>query len=418
MPLNDLIKEYSLQTLSDKTNISINSLEKLQKREWDKLQKTQVVGFLKILEREYNINLDELRAEAENFYKEHTTKESNNPIDVVGVANVKSESKFVSGFITLVTLAVLAYTTWYYFAGHKIDSQEDNNESNKSGMFDNTLESVKELIGMDGNTPTENALAATVEANNTAKDTNNSNENSIEAEKKENTTTNTAPVAPVEAVENSAASNSTAENTKFNTVAAAATSEAAVDNNSQSATAVEANSNIQEETTSVSSSNETVATNSEANNSVESETQESIKETAVATADKVESTDNNVSEESPLNNSEVNNSELIKDPTEAETTAVKIEKIAIKPLSKRLWLGIYNLDSKKRVNKFITSEIELPVTAKLAVITGHNRLEIKTESGDTMRFKNKGRVYLLVSQEGIKEITKSEYKQFTKNRAW
>lgn len=418
MPLNDFIKEYSLQTISDKTNISINALEKLQKREWDKLQKAHVVGFLKILEREYNINLDELRAEAENFYKEHKSTESSNPIDVVGVANIKSESKFVSGFITILTLAVLAYATWYYFAGHKINTQVDNNESNESGMFDDTLSSVKELLGMAGNTQNQNALESTIEANNSANDTNSSNENSTEAVKKENTTINIAPVTPGGAVENAVATNSTVESRKFNTVAA--NSEAAADNNSQSASAVEANSSSQEETAPVSSAleNSAVATNSEANNSIESETQNGTAEKNVATANKVENTEDNISNESLVDNSKANNSELIKDPAEANTTAVKIEKIAIKPLSKRLWLGIYNLESNKRVNKFITSKIELPVNAKLALITGHNRLEIKTENGDAMRFKNKGRVYLLVSQEGIKEISKSEYKQVTKNRAW
>jgi len=37
MLLND--KEYSLQEISEKTNITIENLEKLQNREWDKFKR-------------------------------------------------------------------------------------------------------------------------------------------------------------------------------------------------------------------------------------------------------------------------------------------------------------------------------------------------------------------------------------------
>ncbi len=410
MPLNELVKEYSLRTVSEKTNISTNSLNKLINKEWDKMQEPQVIGFIRIIEREYGIDLSGLEEEARAYYKEHKAKESHNPIDIVGVAEVKSENKIISGLVTLITLAVVAYATWYYVQDHDAKKSQniEGNGSSSSGMFEETLTSVKSLLGISAsseqNRPKEqnetNSSAVIGEQNRTALVSKKSeqNETVVKEEPKQELS------KPIE------------EHKKFDiTAVAQEENNTPIDNVKNSE--AESNSSSQESTAAIDAeSNGTLVAKSESSSLMSSESNASTNETIVSGSEI-----NNSEESVVLQAQESNISESSESGLEENTTVQsegKISEITIKPLSKRLWLGIYDLDKKKRINKFITSKITLPVDGNYAIITGHNKLEISGDSLEAMRFPQKGRVYLLVSQNGIKKIDKNEYKSITKNRAW
>ena len=174
---------------------------------------------------------------------------------------------------------------------------------------------------------------------------------------------------------------------------------------STTATATESNSGEEEE------SHSSSQTNSESN--------ATAGEVTVTGTEINNSQEEAVSQESNLSESSVSESNGTLQESNRSTQGVgTLSKIKVKPLSKRLWLGIYNLDTHTRVNKFITSEIDIPIDGNYAIITGHNKFEISGDSLEVTRFPGKGRIYLLVSPEGIKKIDKSEYKQVTKNRAW
>ena len=410
MPLNELVKEYSLRTVSEKTNISTNSLNKLINKEWDKMQEPQVIGFIKIIEREYGIDLSGLEEEARAYYKEHKAKESHNPIDIVGVAEVKSENKIISGFVTLITLAVVAYATWYYVQDHDAKKSQniEGNGSSSSGMFEETLTSVKSLLGIsarsDQNRPKEqnetNSSAVIGEQNGTAVVSKSSeqNESVVKEEPQQELS------KPIE------------EHKKFDITAVTQEENSSTASDGMSSKA-ESNSSIQESTVAVEAENNgTLVAQSESSSLMSSESNASTEETVVSGSEI-----NNSEESIVLQAQEGNISESSESGLDENTTMQsggKISEITIKPLSKRLWLGIYDLDKKRRVNKFITNEITLPVDGNYAIITGHNKLEISGNSFEAMRFPQKGRVYLLVSQNGIKKIDKNEYKSITKNRAW
>ncbi len=410
MPLNELVKEYSLRTVSEKTNISTNSLNKLINKEWDKMQEPQVIGFIRIIEREYGIDLSGLEEEARAYYKEHKAKESHNPIDIVGVAEVKSENKIISGFVTLITLAVVAYATWYYVQDHDAKKSQniEGNGSSSSGMFEETLTSVKSLLGIsarsDQNRPKEqnetNSSAVIGEQNGTAVVSKSSeqNESVVKEEPQQELS------KPIE------------EHKKFDITAVTQEENSSTASDGMSSKA-ESNSSIQESTVAVEAENNgTLVAQSESSSLMSSESNASTEETVVSGSEI-----NNSEESIVLQAQEGNISESSESGLDENTTMQsggKISEITIKPLSKRLWLGIYDLDKKRRVNKFITNEITLPVDGNYAIITGHNKLEISGNSFEAMRFPQKGRVYLLVSQNGIKKIDKNEYKSITKNRAW
>ena len=412
MPLNELVKEYSLQTVSDKTKISINSLERLKNREWGEMKEPQVIGFIRIIEKKYGLDLSDLEAEARAYYKEYKVKDNHNPIDIVGATEVKSESKLVSGFVTLLSLAVVAYATWYYLQDHNAKStQSVESNSSKPGMFEETLKSVKSLLGMQVTAPKE-VLSDGNETNSSTVVEQNRSE-ATQASSEQN-----GSVAKEEA--KSEATTKTQEHKKFDITAVA--------NGENSSSSISEEKSSEAQSSSTSNENSTV-TETESNTSVveesNSSSQMSSESNATANEATVAGTEiNNSQEQTALQESNISdsnasesNESLQEDNTTTQSVAT-ISEITIKPLSKRLWLGIYNLDTHKRVNKFITSEMKLPIDGNYAIITGHNQLEISGASLEAMRFPNKGRVYLLISPEEIKKIDESEYKQVTKNRAW
>jgi len=403
MLLNELVKEYSIRTVSDKTNISENSLQKLINKEWSKMKEPQVIGFLRIIEREYGLDLKGLEEEARAYYKEHKAKENHNPIDIVGAAEVKSESKIVSGFVTFVTLAVVAYATWYYVQDYNKKSMpavESNNSSH--GMFESTLKSVKSILGFSS-TGTKVLLNDTNETNNSvAVEANRTNVHQ-ESQKQIVTT-------PKEQPKNEAPKAIVQEHKKFDLTTV--TNEETNDSSNELST--EENSTTQEKAFAVGEEkNRSPLEESNSTDEVVSQENSTLNETAESITESNISDENIIAQENNI--SESNKSQ---EESNSMQNVTPISEITITPLSARLWLGIYNLDTHKRVNKFITSEIKLPIDGNYAIITGHNKLEISGDSFAVMRFPQRGRVYLLVSPKGIKKIDAQEYKSVTKNRAW
>ena len=412
MPLNELVKEYSIQTVSEKTKISIISLERLKNREWGEMKEPQVIGFIRIIEKKYGLDLSDLEADARAYYKEHKSKDNHNPIDIVGATEVKSESKLVSGFVTLLSLAVVAYATWYYLQEHDTKSgQGIESNVSKPGMFEETLKGVKSLLGMqvaapkgaisDGN-ETNSSLAV---EENRSKVTQANNEQNLTIAKEEAKSVVTEGAQEhkkfdITAVANEENSSGTTREEKSSESLSSTTS-----SESSTVTEIESNTSVVEE--------------SNGSSQMSSESNATVNEITVAGTEINNSQEQTALQESNISDSNASESnESLQEDSGTSQSVATISEITIKPLSKRLWLGIYNLDTHKRVNKFITSKMKFPVDGNYAIITGHSRLEISGETLETMRFPKKGRVYLLVSPKEVREIGKNEYKRLTKSRAW
>jgi len=381
MLLND--NEYSLQTISNKTNITIENLEKLQNREWDKLKRAQAVGLLSIIEREFNVDLSVHKEEVNNFYSLQEDEEPQRIIDLVDSQSKRiGSSKTISTLITILTLGVVVYGSWYYF----IDSKEDNNtrqiEQNSSGMFDNTISSVKNLLGFldTNNSNVINAKTSVKEAM----------QKRIKKSKKSDTT-----YIPLD--------------TNF-TSQEEVTKSISVNNTVQDSNKVTQEVNIKKEESNKEAKSEVDKLLQELDknnsNNASKDNKNSFKDESLNVAILVETTeDTNSSNEN--NKSKENN-----------TTTATITNIDIKVKSKRLWLGIYNLTNGKKISKMVKGKFSLNVRNNdFAIITGHNNFEIVTDNR-VKKFATRGKVYFTVSSNGIKEITKKEYKAITKSRAW
>ncbi len=138
-------------------------------------------------------------------------------------------------------------------------------------------------------------------------------------------------------------------------------------------------------------------------------------------------TDNNSSDTANNDiNRELNSSENINETNSTQNDVVKAEdslnaiksaKIVLK--SKRLWLGEYNLDTNRKNSRFLKGSYNLNINSgKIVLTSGHCQYSIVTNKKRINLSKLK-KCYVLVSKEdGVKIITKNEYKTLTKRRAW
>jgi len=110
MQLNDILEENSIKTISQKTKIPEENLENLVGKNFERLKKVTTLGFISIIEREYNADLSSLREEAHSYYAQRGEDKSN----TLGMPIVK-EKKGNSKFFMFVILALLVYATWYFF---------------------------------------------------------------------------------------------------------------------------------------------------------------------------------------------------------------------------------------------------------------------------------------------------------------
>ena len=68
MQLNEILEENTIKSISQKTKISEENLENLLAANFDALKKIKALGFISILEREYNTDLSALKANQNCFY--------------------------------------------------------------------------------------------------------------------------------------------------------------------------------------------------------------------------------------------------------------------------------------------------------------------------------------------------------------
>ena len=436
MLLND--NDYSLQTISDKTNISIENLEKLSNKEWDKFKRTQAIGLITIIEREFNEDLSDLKEEAIAYFKEHTKKEPDRPIDLVDAASVSGGgSRVISNIITIVTLCAIGYAGWYYFAEDKTKtvgaSTNITDENSNKGMFASTIESVKNLLSSNKNETTKVLKEANSSKNeNTQEQTETVNETSTnapqESKTQEPTNSSSEPKKfDITSVPSSSANSNSSESSNSNNSSENKEVVAVVNPenkaNSQESEAKEQTQEVsthtqteaQEQTTTQSSTESSQSSNSEVNDSNTDKTE---------VGKLLNELDNSKQTTQEQESVEVNSSEVTQDDntTQADTnsseTASAITTAQVNLKSKKLWLGIYNLTTKKRTVKVIKKPLDLEVgNDEYAIVTGHNKFEIVTNNG-VKKFKKRGKVYFKLSKDGIEELSRQEYRVLTKKRAW
>ncbi len=110
MQLNEILEENSVQSISQKTNISETNLEALVAGDFDKLKRVKTFGFISILEREFKADLSALREQALEYYENNSENES----VTIGLP-LPEEKKGISTWFKLFIIILIAFTVWYFF---------------------------------------------------------------------------------------------------------------------------------------------------------------------------------------------------------------------------------------------------------------------------------------------------------------
>jgi len=110
MQLNEIFEENSVESISQRTNISETNLDILLAGDFDKLKRVKTLGFISIIEREFKTDLSALREQALEFYENKNEDES----VLIGLP-LPVEKKGISPWFKFLILILIAFIIWYFF---------------------------------------------------------------------------------------------------------------------------------------------------------------------------------------------------------------------------------------------------------------------------------------------------------------
>ena len=144
MQLNEIIEENTLPTISRRTRISVENLEAVVHRDWSRLKKVQAMGFISILEREYQVDLSDLKADCRAYFAEVGPIEEAEPLIVTPMEKEGSGKLF--RVLVLILLLIAAYGSWRYLSApmNGENNATASGSDNKAGSF---FDSVLSMTG-------------------------------------------------------------------------------------------------------------------------------------------------------------------------------------------------------------------------------------------------------------------------------
>ncbi len=116
------LEEIGLKEISEKTHIGVQNLKYMANSEFEKLNRSNTVGFIKIISREYNLNFSDWLEEAEQYWKNNRDYTLTPKIFVAEES--KGYSKSILYIIFLIILAAILYGA-YLFLNKKLDFFEN-----------------------------------------------------------------------------------------------------------------------------------------------------------------------------------------------------------------------------------------------------------------------------------------------------
>jgi len=112
MQLNEILEENTVNAISTKTNIAEDNIDALIAADFEKIKRVQAMGFISIIEREYDADLSALREQALEYYNAHNTDER----VTLGIPPVSAEEKKGrSKWFMLIVFLLIMYAIWYAF---------------------------------------------------------------------------------------------------------------------------------------------------------------------------------------------------------------------------------------------------------------------------------------------------------------
>jgi hypothetical protein len=112
--LDDFLEEHSFAGIAKKTNITVGIVEKIFNRDFRSLGRTQVLGAMAIIEREFGVDMSSLRDECKAYFNDHLSKDHG----VVVGRPVLRRYALLSKIIVITLLGLTVYGAWYFFGDY------------------------------------------------------------------------------------------------------------------------------------------------------------------------------------------------------------------------------------------------------------------------------------------------------------
>jgi cytoskeletal protein RodZ len=109
MQLSEILGNRSIKEMNEQTNISEESLEALLEGNFEVLQRAKALGFVSILEREYQVDLNSLKEEINHYFHEHQSMES----ITLNVPQIEEQRGRSPLFLVLV-FGLIVFASWYF----------------------------------------------------------------------------------------------------------------------------------------------------------------------------------------------------------------------------------------------------------------------------------------------------------------
>ncbi len=165
------LKDIGAQKIYEDTHIPVGHIQAILHVSFDGLNKIQFIGFISILQREYNIDLSELKNAGIAYYNEK------NPIETTTEDGIfiapKKQKNFTLLYILLGMVALLAAL---YYTVEYTDNNSQNTPPKENSSTADEKKSTNEILSVDTN-------ASQKDENKTLKDKNTTQEVAVKKEK-------------------------------------------------------------------------------------------------------------------------------------------------------------------------------------------------------------------------------------------
>ena len=467
MQLNEIIEENTLASISNRTRLSSENLEKLFKRDFSGFRKVQALGFISILEREYRADLSQLRAECLAYFEgDPSTNEMPTPVveahrhpphkpsSVLDASMGRKTHSMLKPILAVLVGVVLLFAAWWTYTSSKEEDATTGTSGETTGFFTSIMQQAQSWIG--GMSDDETAGTDAVPEESVTGETNQSGDTFVIAAASK-TTKDSAGKTPADGEKQTAdAANDTvtAESQKVagldNTAAAtteetlsadgsttpADTNEAIKQIGDALAAATDETSDAASDTsaslaTEVPSVTSDVQGDSEGRSIIKEATERALKDAQEAKAKQEEAARKQAEEEAARQKAE---EEARRIAAEEKTRQEKVareraaqEKAAREKAAKagvvliptkKIWLGIVDLVTMKRSTSVSKKKMSFKnPKGKWIVATGHGWIRFKL--GDKEIKFNDGKKHFLLIQKGtVKEIPHEEFQKLNGSKVW
>ena len=423
MQLNEIIEENTLPSISKRTRISVENLEALISGDWGRLKKVQALGFISILEREYHLNLEDMREECRRYFAEFAPEdEERGP--VIGAVPEPEHRGPSKGLIFLVILLAGVGGYILFFSPAQTGGEANTTVTERrAGFFDSVMTTAKGWFG----TAEEQGVSETAPAEEVPALKGAWAEGNGSGAEKNQTTAEAAGTASAGMNEKSAESDPQAKNlpdaeeaqiiqqVKKEQAKAEEIRKQATEEGNLSPAAGENKEPLSDISRMILAATAGGAAPAEAapaedgamDAEVPSLTQEKTAEAEREGVQAAKAPQEKQTQEAPAQAGE---------KTEAPA-AVTDTLVVMHPRSK-IWVGYTNLRNMKRTAKVTTGDITFDTaTGDYILAVGHGQIDFKTANGEK-RLNDGKRHFFMIAKGDVREISHEEFQRLNKSKVW